>query len=149
VSPLPREPRWLSRRLIEAIHRDLIRQHGGAPDLRDSNLLEAALARPLRRWEYDSDADLPGLGASYAFGLARDHPFVDGNKRVALAALFTFLDLNDVDLEVGERAAVETILALAAGELEEATLAAWARAACRARGAVGSRRPRAAKGARR
>jgi len=122
-----REPTWLSRRLVEAIQLDQLRQHGGSPGLRDENLLESALARPRMRFDYEPDSDLAALAASYAFGLAKNHAFVDGNKRVAFAALFTFLGVNGLELDVAEDDAVRTVLALASGELSEEALASWIR----------------------
>lgn len=127
MSARPREPAWLSRRLIEAIHVDQLRQHGGSPGLRDENLLESALARPRMRFEYETGCDLATLAASYAFGLAKNHAFVDGNKRIAFAALFTFLGVNGQELDAAEDDAVRTVLALASGELSEEALASWIR----------------------
>lgn len=127
MSARPREPAWLSRRLIEAIHVDQLRQHGGSPGLRDENLLESALARPRMRFEYETGCDLATLAASYAFGLAKNHSFVDGNKRIAFAALFTFLGVNGQELDAAEDDAVRTVLALASGELSEEALASWIR----------------------
>jgi death-on-curing protein len=127
MSARPREPAWLSRRLIEAIHVDQLRQHGGSPGLRDENLLESALARPRMRFEYETGCDLATLAASYAFGLAKNPAFVDGNKRIAFAALFTFLGVNGQELDAAEDDAVRTVLALASGELSEEALASWIR----------------------
>ena len=123
-----KEPRFLSRRLAETIQLDQIRQHGGSPGLRDENLLESALARPRMRFEYEAGADLAALAASLAFGLAKNHPFVDGNKRVALAALFTFLGMNGFDLTASEEDAAKTILDLASSAIGEDKLADWIRA---------------------
>ena len=142
MSARRREPRWLSRRLVEAIQQDQIRQHGGSPGLRDAGLLESALARPRMRWEYEPESELADLAASYAFGLAKNHAFVDGNKRVAFAALFTFLDLNGVELTAGEPDAVRTMLAVASGELDEAGLATWIRGQSRRGKRSGGERPR-------
>lgn len=122
-----REPRWLSRRLVDAIHFDQLREHGGAAEVRDENALESALARPRDRWHYDPKSDLAGLAAAYAFGLARNHGYVDGNKRVAFLALYTFLALNGRELQASEPEVVEVMLALAAGKLAEDELAAWVR----------------------
>jgi death-on-curing protein len=122
-----REPRYPGRRLVELIHLDQIRQHGGSPGLRDEALLESALARPAARFAYDEGADLAELAASLSFGLAKNHPFVDGNKRVALAVLFTFLGMNGVELTATEAEAVRTILGVASGALDETDLATWVR----------------------
>jgi death-on-curing protein len=122
-----REPRWLSRVVVDAIHADQIRQHGGLPGIRDENVLESALARPRQKWEYDNDADLPLLAAAYAFGFARNRPYSDGNKRIAFLALATFLGINGQDFDTTDEDVVTTILALAAGRLTEAELADWVR----------------------
>ena len=93
--------------------------------MRDDNALEAALARPRNRWLYEPDARLADLAATYAFGIARDHPYVDGNKRVALIALAAFLDLNGMALTATSAEAVSTMLAVADGGMTEQELAAW------------------------
>jgi len=93
----------------------------------DEGLLDSALARPRNRWAYGADPDLADLAAAYAHGLAGNHPIVDGNKRVAFLAAYTFLGLNDHDLEAPEPAAVAAVVALAAGELSEEGFAAWVR----------------------
>ena len=95
--------------------------------LRDTDALEAALARPRQKWSYDADADLASLAAAYAFGLATAHPFNDGNKRIALLTLIVFLGLNGKGLDATEPEIVQVITALAAGTLKEAHLAAWVR----------------------
>jgi death-on-curing family protein len=95
--------------------------------VRDLGLLESALARPLNRYAY-GDEDLASLAASYAFGLARNHPFIDGNKRVAFAALLVFLGLNGLRLRVEPAHATASVLALAAGEIDEAVFARWVQA---------------------
>src|SRR6188508_1304662 len=89
-----REPHWLTRVAIDAIHDDQVREHGGLPGVRDENALESALARPQQKHTYDPGIDLAGLAAAYAFGLARNHPYRDGNKRIAFLALVTFLGIN-------------------------------------------------------
>ncbi len=122
-----REPRWVPRLVAEAIHFDLIREHGGLPGLRDEDLLEASLARPRHRWAYRQRVDLAALAAAYAFGLARNHPFRDGNKRVAFVVAVVFLELNGKLFDAPEAEVVTTILALAAGRLTEAALARWFR----------------------
>lgn len=121
------EPRWLAVLHILAIHSDQIRAHGGSPGLRDRPLLESALERPRIRLRYDPDADLPTLAAAYGFGLAGNHPFVDGNKRVAFQAMYLFLGLNGYRIEAPEPEVVTTILALASGGLDEVGLAEWLR----------------------
>lgn len=122
-----REPRWVSRIVADAIHADMITTHGGLPGTRDENLLEAALARPRQRWVYEPAADLPALAAPYAYEFARNHPYRDGNKRVAFVVALTFLGLNGLDLVADEADVVATMLSLAAGEVEEGDLAEWIR----------------------
>jgi death-on-curing protein len=120
------EPEWLTTAMVVAIHDEQLAIHGGSAGLRDQALLESALGRPRNKWAYEQ-ADLPDLAAAYAFGIARNHPFVDGNKRTALLALYTFLGINDVDFIVPEAHAAAMILALAAGEVSEESLARWIR----------------------
>ena len=123
-----KEPRWLARLVVDAIHADQIRQHGGLTGIRDENVLESALARPRQKWESDDTADMPLLAASYAFGFARNHPYRDGNKRIAFLALVTFLGVNDYELDTTDEDVVTTMLDLADGSLTEAQLANWVRA---------------------
>ncbi|MHB0769928.1 type II toxin-antitoxin system death-on-curing family toxin [Bradyrhizobium sp. 5.13L] len=120
------EPFWLTRRIVVAIHDEQLAIHGGASGLRDEGMLESALDRPRNRWSYES-ADLPELAAAYAFDIARNHPFVDGNKRTSLLALYTFLGANGIDFVVPEAEAAAIILSLAAGEVSEESLARWIR----------------------
>lgn len=122
-----REPRWLERLVIDEAHFRQIREHGGAHGVRDENALEAALARPRHRWASEPDVDLADLAAAYAFGLVRGHPYVDGNKRIALIAMVSFLDLHGVGLVAADVEVVETMLAAAAGDTDERELAAWIR----------------------
>lgn len=120
------EPFWLTRQIIEAIHDEQLAIHGGAGGLRDEGMLESALDRPRNKWSYES-AELPELAASHAFGIARNHPFIDGNKRTSLLALYTFLGINGIDFVVLEADAAAMILALAAGEVSEESLTRWIR----------------------
>lgn len=122
------EPRWLSRLAVDAIHSDQLRQHGGLAAVRDENALESALARPQQKRAYDRSADLAALAAAYAFGLTRNHPYRDGNKRIGFLALVTFLGINDRELDATDEEVVTTMLALADGTLSEAQLAGWIRA---------------------
>jgi death on curing protein len=117
---------WIERSVILAAHGEQLAEHGGAAGVRDEGLLDSALARPLNQAAYGMP-DAADLAAAYGFGLARNHPFIDGNKRTALIALELFLVLNGEELEVGDAECVLTILALADGELEEVELAAWIR----------------------
>src|SRR3984957_166073 len=120
------EPFWLTRQIIIAIHDEQLAIHGGASGLRDEGMLESALDRPRNRWAYEK-AGFAELAAAYAFGIARNHPFVDGNKRTALLALYTFLGVNGSDFVVPEAEAAAMILALAAGEVNEEGIARWIR----------------------
>jgi death-on-curing protein len=113
--------------VVLAIHDAQLAEHGGASGVRDRGLLDSALARPQHLAAY-GEPDIATLAAAYAFGIARNHPFVDGNKRTALVALETFLALNGHDLAADDAACVVTMLGLAAGELEEDALADWVRA---------------------
>lgn len=131
------EPRWVDRLVVEAVQFDLVRRHGGMLGLSDEHGLEAALARPRQRLAHAPDADLAELAASYGHGLARDHPFHDGNKRIAFITMAVFLELNGVELIATETEVVTTMLALAAGELDEAGLAAWLRSGIAAAGSIG------------
>jgi len=121
-------PEWLPRALILAIHDEQLAEHGGGVGIRDEGLLDSALARPQNRFEYDESADLATLAAAYAFGIAKNHPFVDGNKRTAYVAAELLLDLNGMALTASDEECVLTMLRLAAGEADEAAFAEWIRA---------------------
>jgi death-on-curing protein len=121
------EPAWLSRLAIDALHLDQLREHGGMRGLRDENALGSAMARPQQRWRYDPEANLADLAAAWGFGLARDHPYVDGNKRIGFLALATFLELNGVVLEATDADIVAMMDSLAADTSSEEELAAWIR----------------------
>jgi death-on-curing protein len=125
--------RWLEAADIAAIHREVIAEFGGPPGLRDQGLLESAAARPKHLAAY-GPASAFELAAAYAFGLARNHPFVDGNKRIALIAAFTFLLLNGWEVQAEETAAVLVFVDLAAGKLDEKELALWLERNSRAAG---------------
>jgi death-on-curing protein len=127
-----REPRWLGRLAVDEAHYHQVRSHGGPHGIRDENALEAALARPRHRWQYVPGARLSNLAAAYAFGLMKDHPYVDGNKRSALVVLVAFQDLNGVELTATNAEALTAMLAVAAGEMTEAELADWIEAHSRA-----------------
>jgi death on curing protein len=117
---------WLDPAVLMAVHEEQLAEHGGAAGLRDATLLESALARPKNLAHY-GEPDACALAASYAFGLARNHPFIDGNKRTAFVALELFLELNGLTLQAEDGNCVLTMLALAAGDFDEATFAAWLR----------------------
>ena len=121
------EPRWLALVYVLAIHSDQIKTHGGSTGLRDRGLLDSALERPRNRFHYSTAADPAELAAAYGFGLANNHPFVDGNKRVAFQAMYLFLGLNGFRIEAHEEEVVALILSLAAGQLDETELADWVR----------------------
>jgi death-on-curing protein len=120
------EPKWLDRRDALAIHDRQLAEHGGIAGLRDSGMLESALARPVNRWSYGED-DPAELAAAYAFGVARNHPFADGNKRTSWVLARLFLALNGHQLRFESADAIAAMLALAAGELSEAEMADWFR----------------------
>lgn len=120
------EPRWILERVVLAAHDRLLAAHGGVEGLRDPGLLESALARPRQHYAYSSP-DLIELAALYTAGLVRDHPFVDGNKRIGFAVGVAFLELNGFDFRATEEEATQAVFALAAGELDEAEYAAWLR----------------------
>jgi death on curing protein len=120
-------PRWVPRLVLDSAHVDQLREHGGLPGVRDEHALEAALARPQHKHHYEPDSDLATLAAAYAFGIARAHPFNDGNKRAAFLAAMVFLGLNGKDLDATEAEVVAVMTALAAGKLSEAELASWMR----------------------
>ncbi len=128
MAPRRREPLWVDRLVLDAVHLDVIRTHGGLSGLRDENALEAALARPRHRWAYARRRDLATLAASYGFGLASSHPYRDGNKRIAFLAMAIFLGLNGYDIEAAEGDVVTAMLNLAAGRMSEVALANWVRA---------------------
>ena len=122
-----KEPVWLVRSALEILHDLSVAEHGGAPGLRDEGLFESALARPQNLFAYEGDVDLPRLAASYAFGLAKNHAFVDGNKRIAFIAAATFLKLNGQQLVAEQAAATLVMLSVASGAFSEEELAAWIR----------------------
>jgi death-on-curing protein len=121
------EPRWVPRLAVEAAHLDQIREHGGVPGVRDDAALDSALARARQKWAYGESPDIAVMAAAYGFGLARNHPFVDGNKRIAFLAIVMFLDINGHEFETTEIDVVQTMLALSAGRMTEEQLAVWIR----------------------
>ena len=123
-------PIWLLKRLVLALHDAQLVEHGGFPGMRDRGAFESALARPENLFAYGMP-DLAELAAAYAFGLARNHPFVDGNKRTSFAACTTFLKRNGQLIPIAEAENIATWLALADGSLGEEALAAWLRARLR------------------
>jgi death-on-curing protein len=118
------EPEWLDTNIVLDVHAEQLALFGGADGIRDIGMLESALGRPLNKFSY-GETDLAALAAAYAFGLARNHPFVDGNKRAAFASIIVFLGLNGVDFDVPPEQATAMILGVAAGEVSEESLARW------------------------
>jgi death-on-curing protein len=118
--------RWITRRALELLHNESLSLHGGAAGLRDEGLLESALARPLNLSAY-GDPDVAALAAAYGVGLAKNHAFVDGNKRAAFLAVGLFLGLNGYRLTTTQVDATLTMLAVAAGETDEDQFAEWIR----------------------
>ena len=117
--------RWLTRRMVEAFHQESLARFGGASGIRDEGLLESALARRQNRAVYEDDPPIFALAADYCFGIVRDHPFVDGNKRAGLLSARVFLALNGWQFEPDEAMTVEMIRVLAAGELAGEALVKW------------------------
>lgn len=120
------EPVWLGLNEIVDMHAEQLALFGGPEGIRDQGMLESALARPVNRWHY-GETDVAALAAAYAFGLARNHPFVDGNKRIAFHALMVFLRSNGVPFRPDPAAATAMVLSLAAGEVGEDGLVGWIR----------------------
>lgn len=123
-----REPIWLNRPSIDAVHEQLIEAHGGSHGVRDSALIESALARPQNRFFYAAaECDLAQLAAAYGYGLVKNHGYIDGNKRIGFAALLIFLRRNGFRLVVDSAEAVRVIEGVAAGEVTEDALTEWIR----------------------
>lgn len=118
---------WIDRQIILAVHDEQISEHGGQTGIRDEGLLASALARPIDKANYQSP-DIAELAAAYGYGLARNHPFLDGNKRTAFVAIELFLHLNGYELNADDLSCFETIMSLADGTLSEEELTAWVRA---------------------
>ena len=119
-------PEWLAKETILALHAESLAEHGGGGGLRDDGLLESVLARPLQLFSYgDPPPDLAALAAAYGMGLAKNHAFVDGNKRIALIALLTFLIVNGQLLTASQPDAYQTMIGVASGTIDDETLAQW------------------------
>ena len=121
------EPKWLTRIVVDAIHNDQLREHGGLPRIRDENVLESALARPQQKWHYADHTDMSILAAAYAFDLVKNHPYRDGNKRIGFLAMVTFLGMNGHELVATDAEVVAEIVAVADGSVSEEALAEWIR----------------------
>ena len=119
------EPIWLDSQDLYVLHNQLLARFGGLEGIRDEGLLESALYRPVQKFQYEPNSTLPELAASYSYGIARNHPFFDGNKRSALLAAIVFLGINGMKLQATEEEAVLETLALAAGERTEEEYAFW------------------------
>ena len=120
-------PEWLTRLVIDVLHHDQLREHGGLPGVRDEGALESALARPRQKWDDGGEVDVPLLAAANAFGLVKTPPYRDGNKRTGFLALAPFLELNGFELEATDADVVTEFLALASGRVTEEALADWIR----------------------
>jgi death on curing protein len=118
---------WVAESVVLAIHEAQLAEHGGMAGIRDEGLLASALARPHNLEAYGDDVDAAALAAAYAFGIARNHPFLDGNKRTAFVVMELFLDLNGWTLEADDAICISMMLILAAGKLSEEMLAKWLR----------------------
>lgn len=127
-----REPRWLPKPLVLNVHERQIEEHGGAHGVRDEGLLESALARPQNLFAY-GESDAAALAAAYAFGIARNHPFIDGNKRATFVACELFLAANGYELAARDAECLALMLSLAAGEIGEQEFVAWLRESVAAR----------------
>jgi death on curing protein len=120
-----KEPKWLAKRMVQAIHDEAVEMFGGTAGIRDEGLLESALSRPQNRFAYETEATLFDLAASLCHGVCKNNPFLDGNKRTALLAARAFLFLNGLAFEPREVDEVENMVAVASGELDEVGIAAW------------------------
>ena len=120
------ETKWFTYEEALAAHNVQLRRFGGAPELRDEGLLRSALERPRNKWHYEG-AELPEIAASYAFGLIKNHAFVDGNKRIAFISMVAFLRMNGIAFKPDQAQSTAIMLATAAGEVSEQSLARWIR----------------------
>jgi death-on-curing protein len=121
------EPKWIDKRALLLLHEESLAMFGGARGLRDEGLLDSALARPLNQYLYDASNDVAALAAAYGYGIAKNHAFVDGNKRAAFLCVGLFLSINERHLRADQVDAIQTMLAVAAGTLDEQGFAAWIR----------------------
>ena len=125
---MKKAPHWISKKVLLLLHEESLSMFGGARGLRDEGLLDSALGRPQNRLAYNSASTIAELAASYAFGIAKNHAFVDGNKRAAFLSIGVFLSSNGYAFKAGQVDAIQTILALASGSLDEPGLAVWIKA---------------------
>lgn len=124
------EPIWILDDVVQAVHSMLLAEHGGGSGIRDTGLLASALARPMQKYNYSSDITIVELAAAYSFGIAKNHPFVDGNKRTAFTIGTLFLEINDCKLNAKEPNATIVFENLASGILNEDQLALWFKEHC-------------------
>ncbi|WP_036042328.1 type II toxin-antitoxin system death-on-curing family toxin [Leptospira alstonii] len=122
---MKKEPKWISKKIAEVIHLDQIKQHGGLQGIRDEGLLESALDRPKNKFSYDTKATIFELAVSLGLGIAKNHPFLDGNKRLSFQLTYVFLGLNGYKIEVAEEEVVSIMLRVAGGSLNEKALSVW------------------------
>ena len=122
-----KSPIWVDERDVITVHERLLEEHGGSPGLRDRGLLESALARPRQHFAYSEETSIIEMAALYTAGIVRNHPFIDGNKRAGFVAGILFLELNGFEFVSPEEDVIANVLALAAGELDEAGYTAWLR----------------------
>ena len=122
---MKRVPRWISKKALLLLHEESLAQFGGARGLADEGLFDSALARPMNTYAYRPESTIADLAASCAYGLARNHAFVDGNKRIAFLSIGVFLAINGYRLKADQVDAIQTMLAVAAGDVDEQSLAAW------------------------
>lgn len=120
-------PKWVDRRALVLLHGETLAEHGGLPGLRDDGALDASLARPRHLHSYEPGSDLSHLAAAYGFGIVRNHPFNDGNKRAGFLAIGLFLARNGRELTAEPVEAIAVILRLAEGKMTESELASWVR----------------------
>lgn len=121
------EYQWIDHKALRLLHEESLSMHGGSRGIRDNGLFESAMSRPKNLLHYEKTADIADLAASYAYGLAKNHPFVDGNKRAAFLAIGIFLGINDHHFTAPQVESITTIQAVAAGEINEKQLAEWIR----------------------
>ena len=121
------EPRWVPRLAVDAMHFELLERDGGLRGVHDETALESALGQPVNRWLYGPSVDVFVLGAAYGYGLAKNHAYNDGNKRIAFTVMYAFLAMNSWEIDVPEPAVVTLMLEVAAGTMDESALAQWLR----------------------
>ena len=121
------EPHWLNRTVVDSVHTDQLKEHGGLSGIRDENMLESALVRPRNKWIYGKEDDLAVLAAAYGFAFVTSHPYRDGNKRIGFLTIAVFLDINGQAIHATDAEVVIQMTGLAAGQISEDELADWVR----------------------